>query len=143
MKIKQCKPRAQAFSVADGGGLYLWVTPSGGKLFRWAYRFEGKRKLMALGKYPDVSLAEAREKHSEARKMLAKGIDPMAARKAEKTTDRTAVENSFQSIASLWLEHWQDGKSQRHVASVKRRMELDILPCLGPRPTPGCPRSRP
>ncbi len=137
LRIKQCKPRDQAFSVADGGGLYLWVTPSGGKLFRWAYRFEGKRKLMALGKYPDVSLADARDMHSDARKLLAKGIDPMAVRKAEKTAEIAAVvaiENPFQSIASLWLEHWQDEKSPRHVASVKRRMELDILPSLGPRP---------
>ena len=134
LKIKQSKPRDEAYSLADGGGMYLWVTPPGGKLFRWAYRFEGKRKLMALGRYPDVSLAEAREKHSEARKLLAKGIDPMAARKAEKTAENAAVENSFQSIASIWLEHWQDGKSERHVEYVKRRIQVDILPRLGARP---------
>jgi len=134
LKIKQSKPRDKAYSIADGGGMFLWVTPAGGKLFRWGYRFEGKRKLMALGKYPDVSLAEARERHSEARKMLAKGIDPMAARKSDKAAERAVVENSFQRIASLWLAHWQDGKSPRHVEYVKRRMEVDILPRLGARP---------
>jgi integrase len=85
---------------------------------------------MTLGKYPDVPLVLARERHAEARKLLATGVDPMAERKAVKA----ASENSFQSMAHLWLEHWQDGKSPRHVAYVKRRMEADILPCLGARP---------
>ncbi len=71
------------------------------------------------------------ERHSQARKLLATGMNPMAQRKAEKV----AAENSFQSIASLWVEHWQDGKSPRHVDYVKRRMDADILPILGARPT--------
>jgi integrase len=89
---------------------------------------------MSFGKYPDVSLVLARERHAEARKLLATGLDPMAQRKAAKAAEKAAIENSFQSIASLWLEHWQDGKSPRHVEYVKRRMEADILPCLGARP---------
>lgn len=101
--------------MSDGGGLYLWITPAGGKLWRWSYRYEGKEKLMSLGKYPDVSLAQARERHSEARKLLAEGVDPMAQRKAAKTAEKAAVENSFQSMTAQWLEHWQDGKSPRHV----------------------------
>ncbi len=132
--LKKAKSRDEAYSMSDGGGLYLWISPSGGKLWRWAYRFENKRKLMALGKYPDVSLAQAREQHSEARKLLATGIDPMAQRKSEKTAEKAAIENSFQSVVTLWLEHWQDGKSPRHVDYVKRRIDGDILPCLGARP---------
>jgi integrase len=120
--------------MGDGGGLYLWVTPAGGRLWRWSYRFEGKEKLMSLGKYPDVSLAQARERHGEARRLFASGADPMAQRKAEKTAVKAAVENAFQNIAAQWLEHWQDGKSPRHVAYVKRRIAADILPCLGMRP---------
>ena len=89
---------------------------------------------MSLGKYPAVSLALARERHAEARKLLATGVDPMAQRKAEKTAEKIAVENSFQSVTTQWLEHWQVGKSPRHVDSVRRRMESDNLPCLGPRP---------
>jgi integrase len=130
IQIKRVKSRAKAHKVSDGGGLFLWVTPSGGKIWRWTYRHEGKAKLMAFGKYPDVSLSLARERHTEARKLLATGIDPMAQRKAEKA----AVENSFQNIATLWRERWQDGKSPRHVDYVKRRMDADILPCLGARP---------
>jgi integrase len=133
-EIKRAKAAEKAYSMGDGGGLYLWVKPTGGKLWRWSYRYEGKEKLMSLGKYPDVSLAQARERHSEARKLLATGVDPMAQRKAEKTAEKIAVENSFQSVTTQWLEHWQEGKSPRHVDSVRRRMEADILPCLGARP---------
>ena len=125
--IKKAKPREKAYSMADGGGLYLWVTRPGGKLWRWSYRFGGKRKLMTLGKYPDISLADARERHADARKLLAKGIDPMAQRKAEKTAEMVAVENSFQSVATKWVEHWRHAKSPRHVAYVERRMEADVF----------------
>jgi integrase len=121
-EIKKAKAKVKAYSLNDSGGLYLWITPAGGRLWRWAYRFDRKEKLMSLGKYPAVSLALARERHGEARKLLATGIDPMAQRKAEKTEEKIASENSFQSVAALWLEHWQDGKSPRHVDSVRRRM---------------------
>ena len=70
-EIKRSKAAEKAYSLGDGGGLYLWVKPTGGKLWRWSYRFEGKEKLMSLGKYPDVSLAQVRERHAEARKLLA------------------------------------------------------------------------
>jgi integrase len=133
-EIKKTKAKEKAYSMGDGGGLYLWVKLTGGKLWRWSYRFDGKEKLMSLGKYPDVSLAQARERHSEARKLFATGVDPMAQRKAEKTAEKAAIENSFQSVAAQWLEHWQEGKSPRHVEYIKRRMDADILPCLGPRP---------
>lgn len=128
--IRKAKARTAVYRMSDGGGLYLLVTPPGGKLWRWKYRFEGREKLMTFGSYPDVPLSLARERHAEARKLLATGTDPMAERKAEKA----AAEDSFQSVARVWLEHWQDGKSPRHAAYVKRRMEADILPCLGARP---------
>jgi integrase len=133
-QIKRIKPDTKPYKVSDGGGLFLWVTPSGGKIWRWTYRYEGRAKLMTFGKYPDVPLSLARERHTEARNLLANGLDPMAQRKAVKTAEKAAIENSFQSITSLWMEHWQDGKSPRHVDYVKRRMEADILPCLGARP---------
>ncbi len=129
-EIRKAKAKGKPCRLSDGGGLYLFVTPAGGKLWRWKYRFEGREKLMTFGSYPDVPLSQARERHAAARKLLAKGIDPMAQRKAEKA----AAENSFQSIASVWWEHWQDGKSPRHADYVKRRVEADILPCLGARP---------
>jgi integrase len=131
-EIKKAKPKEKAYRMSDGGGMYLSVTPSGGKLWRWAYSFAGKEKLMALGKYPAVSLALARERHSEARKLLATGTDPMALRKVEKSAEQVANENSFATIAADWLEHWQDGKSPRHVDSTRRRLDSNILPSLGP-----------
>jgi len=82
--IRKAKTQDETYRLSDGGSLYLWVTPAGGKLWRWAYRHEGKEKLMSFGKYPEVSLALARERHSEARKLLATGLDPMALRKAAK-----------------------------------------------------------
>jgi len=128
--VRKAKAKGMAYRQSDGGGLYLWITPAGGKLWRWKYRFDGLEKLMSFGSYPDVSLSLARERHAEARKVLAAGIDPMAQRKAEKTQ----AENSFQSVSLRWLEHWRHGKSPRHVDYVKRRMETDILPSLGARP---------
>jgi integrase len=129
-QIKRIKPRTKPYKVSDGGGLFLWATPSGGKIWRWTYRYEGRAKLMTFGSYPDVPLSLARERHAEARKMLAQGVDPMAQRKADKAT----AENSFETISFRWLEHWKDGKSPRHVDYVQRRMKADILPCLGARP---------
>jgi hypothetical protein len=117
--IRKAKTQDETYRLSDGGSLYLWVTPAGGKLWRWAYRHEGKEKLMSFGKYPEVSLALARERHSEARKLLATGLDPMALLKAAKAAEKAAIENSFQSIASRWLEQWEDGKSPRHVESVR------------------------
>ena len=67
MQVRKAKEREKAYSMSDGGGLYLWVTPAGGKLWRWSYRFERKEKLMALGRYADVSLSKARELHHDAR----------------------------------------------------------------------------
>jgi integrase len=128
--IRKARAKHTVYRLTDGGGLYLQITPAGGRLWRWKYRFDGREKLMSFGSYPDVSLSLARERHVEARKLLASGTDPMAERKAEKA----AAENSFQSIARAWWEHWQDGKNLRHAVQVKRRMEADILPYLGARP---------
>lgn len=77
VKVRNAKPRGTAYKLADAGGLYLFISPSGGRLWRWNYRLERKCKTMSLGRYPEISLAEAREKHEAARKLLAVGSDPM------------------------------------------------------------------
>ena len=133
-EIRKSKPTDKPYRLADSGGLFLWITPAGGKLWRWKYRFEGAEKLMALGKYPDITLAQARERHAAARAILANGTDPMVKRKEVRTEELAKTEDSFQTIAALWLEHWQEGKSPRHVEYTRRRMEMDILPVLGARP---------
>lgn len=134
IEIRKAGMKRKAYRISDGSGLYVWVTSAGGKLWRWKYRHDGKEKLMSFGAYPAVSLALARERFSDARKLLAMGIDPMEQRKADKVAQQALSEHSFQAIAHQWQEHWQEGKSPRHVDYVKRRMESDILPCLGARP---------
>jgi hypothetical protein len=97
-EIKRAKTTKNAYNMGDRGGLYLWVKPTGGKLWRWPYRFKGKEKLMSFGQYPDVSLALARDRRAEARKLLATGIDPMAQRKTEETVQKVSNETFFQSV---------------------------------------------
>jgi integrase len=133
-EIRRAKAKEKAYRMSDGGSLYLWVTPAGGKLWRWAYTHEGKEKLMAFGKYPDVPLALARERHAEARRLLAIGLDPMVQRKAAKNAEKIAAENSFETIAKLWFDHWRAEKSAQHVDATRRRMDANILPLLGARP---------
>lgn len=85
------KPRPMPYHIADQGGLGMLVTPKGGKLWRWKYRFEGKEKEMSFGKYPDVSLDQARVLHAEARALLALGVDPMVRRKEQKNLARASI----------------------------------------------------
>jgi integrase len=133
-EIRKAKPRATPYQMADGLGLFLWVTPAGSKLWRWKYRHAGVQKTLSYGQYRDVSLDRARELHAAARKLLSDGIDPMARRKAEKTKSAKADGHSFQSIADLWLEHWSPGKSLRHVDTTRRRLDANVFPQLGSRP---------
>jgi hypothetical protein len=100
--------------MSDGDGLYLWLTPSGGKLWRWKFRFNGKERTMSFGQYPDLSLAVARE----ARRLLVTGVDLMAQRKLDNAKQQGNEANSFQSMSRLWLAPWQHGKSPRHAEYV-------------------------
>lgn len=126
--VRTAKPKRAAYKMADGHGLYIQIEPRGTKLWRFAYRFEGKQKRLALGVYPVVTLAAAREKHMDARRALDCGIDPAARRKAEKYG---ANGDSFQQIAALWYDHWKPHKSERYVATMDTRLKGDILPALG------------
>jgi integrase len=131
LAVRKAMPRPKPYHLVDGKGLSLSVTPSGGKLWRWRYRFGGHEKLMALGKYPEITLAMARERLSEGRKQLAVGVDPMAQRKVDKTEQLIASAGSFSNVSALWLDHWRDDKSHRHVETTRRRLETNVLPCLG------------
>lgn len=133
-EIRKAKPQSKPYKLSDGAGLYVWVTPSGGRRWRASYRHQGKQKTATFGGYPEVSLALARERHRNARKALAEGQDPMEQRKAAQTAQKAANTNSFAHIKTLWLDHWKEGKSERHVDSVGRRIDADILPHLGARP---------
>ncbi|MCL2659722.1 MAG: tyrosine-type recombinase/integrase, partial [Acidobacteriaceae bacterium] len=133
-KVRTAKTKDKPYTLFDGHGLHLQVQPSGGKLWRWRYRFQGMERLMSFGPYPDVTLTRARELHVEARQLLASGVDPMVRRKEDKTAEQVKTENSFATVARLWWEHWKNDKSPRHAGYVSRRLEMDILPCLGARP---------
>lgn len=137
--IRKATFAEKPYKIFDGRGLFLQVTPAGGKLWRWKYRFEGKEKLMPLGKYPQVGLAEVRERHAAESHLLASGVDPMEQRKAGKVADKEASfrasgQRSFQAIAELWFELWGTDKSAQHVGITRRRLEKDVFPVLGERP---------
>ena len=113
----------------DGRGLHLLVKPepSGKKLWRYAYRFQGKPRLMALGEYPLVSLKEARKAHSEAYDLWRNGIDPMEKRKEEKRTAKAAKADSFTTLAMLWFDHWKGDKAERNIRTTQNRLKNHIL----------------
>jgi integrase len=136
--IRTAKPATKPYKMYDRDSLFLLVNPSGSKLWRWRYWADGKEKLMALGQYPIVGLADARERHFAARKKVAAGVDPMAERKAEVETRKREAEererqaaNSFENIARRWWDWWSVGKSPRHTDYVIRRLEADVLPAFG------------
>ena len=132
--VKKAKPGPKPVKLSDGKGMYLLVNPTGSKLWRWKYRVLGKEKVLSLGAYPDVSLAQARDGLAAARKLLAAGADPMAKRKADRVATRTAAENSFEAVARKWWAHWKPSRSEQHAAQVMRRFEANVFPYLGTRP---------
>ena len=131
---KKVQPGEKPVKLADGGGLYLLVTPAGGKLWRLDYRSSGKRKTLAVGKYPDVSLACARERREEARKRLADGIDPGELKKATKTQQRVRAANSFEAVAREWYAKHAPGWAASHSSKILRRLERDVFPWIGGKP---------
>lgn len=132
--IKAAKPGVKAVKMSDSDGLYLLVQPSGGKWWRFDYRFDGKRKTLSMGVYPDVGLKDARARRDEARRQVANGVDPSAYRKASKTARAEAVANSFEAVAREWLTKNSPGWAKSHADKIIRRLENDILPWLGSRP---------
>src|SRR5688572_13065783 len=99
MAVRKAKPETKAYKLSDGGGMYLEVMPNGSKYWRLKYRFDGKEKRLALGVYPDVPLALARERREKARKLLAEEIDPGVVKQQSKRANRESAENSFETVA--------------------------------------------
>lgn len=129
--VRSAKPEDKTLKLFDSGGLYLEVSPAGGKWWRWKYRFAGKEKRLAFGVYPDVSLKAAREKRDTARQQLGAGIDPGDARKAEKIAHAGA--ESFEAIAREWYRKFSPGWVATHADRILRRLEKDVFPWLGKR----------
>lgn len=134
VSVKSVKPKDKAFKLFDGGGLYLEVTPQGGKRWRLKYRYLRKEKLLSLGVYPDVPLKEARDRRDDLRKMLANGIDPSAHRKAAKVAKLEESANSFEAIGREWHSKYSHMWVRSHSNRILRRLERDIFPWLGTQP---------
>jgi integrase len=127
--IRNAKAKEKPCKLADEKGMYLLVNKAG-KYWRFDYRFEGKRKTLALGVYPDVSLKEARDKRDNARRQIAQGIDPGVQKKATKT----AESETFEAIAREWFAKFAPNWAKNHSEKIIRRLERDIFPWLGKRP---------
>ncbi len=134
IKVRQAKPSLKTQKLSDSQGLFLQISPSGGKWWRLAYRYLGKQKLLSLGTYPAISLAEARQRRDEAKKLLANGVDPAENRKATKQSHLERAANSFEAIAREWFAKFSATWSTSHGDRIIRRLENDIFPWLGDKP---------
>ena len=132
--VRKAKSDVKPYKMPDGGGMYLHMMPNGSKYWRMDYRFAGKKKTLALGVYPDVSLALARERRTEARKLLANGADPSEVKKAAKVQADAVSANCFEAIAREWLEVKSPEWASTTAHKANRTLVNDIFPSLGKRP---------
>jgi len=132
--IRKAKPTGKRRRLSDSGGLCLEIAPEGGKWWRLRYRFAGKEKMLSLGTYPEVSLADARAKRDEARKLLHDGVDPSQQRKEAKAALAVAANNTFEGVAREWMTKFSPGWAPSHARGVLQRFEKNIFPWIGSRP---------
>ena len=131
--INQAKAKDKPYKISDEKGMYLYIQSSGSKLWRFDYRYNAKRKTLALGSYPDLSLSEARSKRDNARNLLANDVDPNALKKATKAAKQNLDSNSFEVVAREWIATKMQTKSEGYQKNVLRRFELYLFPWLGKR----------
>ena len=132
--VRKAKADGKPMKLADAGGLYVLVQPSGSKLWRYDYRFAGKRKTLALGSYPDISLADARTRHADARKLVALGTDPGEARKTEKRKVEAETVNTFGLIAEEWLARQEASGAALRTMEKNRWLLQDLAAPLATLP---------
>lgn len=129
--IRKAKAKDEPYKLSDEKGLHVLVAPSGGKYWRMAYRFNGKQKTLALGTYPEVTLAEARERRDDAKRLIANGTDPSEIKKAQKASRLEAAANSFEVVARRWHEKNKAGWSDSYAAKAIRLLQKDVFPWIG------------
>lgn len=134
VSIRKAAPADKPVRMFDAGGLYLEISPAGGKWWRLKYRYGGKEKRFSLGTYPDTTLARAREKRDEARKLLADGIDPGENKKAQKAARQDVTSSSFEVVAREWMAKQSPKWAPSQVRKVKGIFENNLFPWLGARP---------
>ncbi|HEY3327672.1 MAG TPA: integrase arm-type DNA-binding domain-containing protein [Novimethylophilus sp.] len=132
--VSNIKPKEKAYKLADERGLFLLVHPNGSKYWRLKYRFGGTEKLLALGVYPDVSLADARQRRDDARKLLANGVDPGEVKQQSKRSIKENAANSFEAIAREWFAKHKHSWAESHSEKILYRLEKDVFPWMGSRP---------
>jgi integrase len=130
-KIRSAKPTTKSLRFFDERGLYLEVSPNGGKWWRLKYRFDGKEKRISLGVYPDVGLRAARERRDAARALLADGVDPSQARKLQKAAPPDRAADSFEIVAREWFAKYSVNWAESHSDRIIRRLERDVFPWIG------------
>ena len=134
LAIKNLKPKETSYRKADSGGLSLEIAPSGGKLWRWRYRFNQKEQMLALGKWPAVSLSEARRLRDEARELANTGKHPTREKKARKLRSAYEGENTFEKIARRWMELKKKGLQEKYHEQCLIRLEQYVFPMIGALP---------
>ena len=130
-QVDTSRPKDKPYKLSDGGGLYLLVNPNGSRYWRLKYRIGGKEKLLALGVYPDITLAEARQKRADAKKVLAAGGDPGQEKQEEKQAKEQAVANSFERLAMEWHSHKSTSWSEGYAEHLLMYLKKDIFPFIG------------
>src|SRR6185437_9986774 len=133
-KLRSIKPRTKDFKIADGGGLHLLIKTTGGKLWRLAYRFNGKQKTLALGVYPMISLLDARRARDSAKRQLAEGLDPSQEKKARKRQRSANTANTFEAVANEWFDLKQAGWASSYSSRLRSRLDNDLIAPFGDRP---------
>lgn len=134
IECRNAKPREKLYKMADGGGLYLEVSPTGGKHWRMKYYFGGKEKLLTIGPYPRIGLAAARKSREAAKDQIDAGLDPSGERKAQRLTAKLAANTTFEGVTREWFEREKQTWVESHGTRILRRFERDIFPHIGNRP---------
>lgn len=134
VKIRNTKPGPKPAKLADGGGLYLEVRPTGAKLWRFRYRIAGKENLFAIGEYPSIGLAEARAEHGKARALVKQGVHPSHNRQAERLSSQVANANTFEAVAREWISKKSPRWTAYYLRQVTRFLESDVFPHVGKLP---------
>jgi integrase len=130
-QIRSEKPGVKDKKIFDGKGLFLLVATTGGKLWRFRYQLDGKDKTMALGTYPEITLEEARNLRDEARKLVAKNIDPAAVKRDAKREQKEKRAKTFEKLAREWHEHRSTELAPKTRANIMARLERDVFPAIG------------
>ncbi|WP_100640744.1 tyrosine-type recombinase/integrase [Alteromonas facilis] len=132
--VTKAKFKERPVKLTDGGGLYLLLSKTGGKHWRYDYRHSGRRKTLSLGSFPEITLASARQRHQEARTLLAEGTDPSEAKRLKQLESTIITQNTFKAVATEWYKSKMTGMSQTHRERTTRILDKNLFPAIGERP---------